>query len=571
MKRKLTKSAIFMILIIVFCLLGSILIIFNHYYWSLKGDKIDEYIYHYKVGNKENVPVQIVNENIYYLDEGDGVYTLYKQNIHSKKAKKIGTIEGKNNYCFFYPKYISCSGEKEEYYDYELNLLHSKIYDVDGNAQLIYYQGRNLELKDYKLYENGVLYKELTFNDPDAYYLNNIVIGDNTYIVFKLPNEVTYYYDISTDKYIEQEQSFWDKYNKGFYKLEDDSLITFDLLTKETKKYENITINERSYVNNLKDDKLYFLDEGIIYIIDLNNKLVSKIEHKFESINQIVFDQDYVYLLSFIDGCNVYIIDINNVNKTVMTIDEYQKHMDNLVDERVKKLEDEYHVDIVYKDEAIMKNDTFETTKLNNNYIILESLESVEKVLKKFNVEFFDKFHDDEHKGLIIYLTGKILPNASANTTSNAAGYTVGENNQFEMVVDIKQSGLVSTICHELMHNMENRIQDNFYNEWYKMNPKRFEYTYNYRTYADSKYTRFEDDKNNVYFVDEYSKTYATEDIARVFENICDTEEDSLLLEYPNLYKKAMYLKEKLEREFPSLKNATVFNSLNKNDNATGE
>lgn len=88
--------------------------------------------------------------------------------------------------------------------------------------------------------------------------------------------------------------------------------------------------------------------------------------------------------------------------------------------------------------------------------------------------------------------------------------------------------------------------------------------TYNnsYNKIGNYKYTLTEEDKNNVYFIDNYSYTYETEDRARVFERICSCEEDSIINNYPNLYKKGLYLKEELIKYFPSLKNTNLFSSL---------
>ena len=135
---------------------------------------------------------------------------------------------------------------------------------------------------------------------------------------------------------------------------------------------------------------------------------------------------------------------------------------------------------------------------------------------------------------------------------------------EYGVVVDVNGYGLKGTLCHELMHNTEYRMNTNLYTEWFKKNPKKFEYQYTYVIDANSKYTTIEEDKDNTYFVDSYAKSYPTEDVARIFENICVKEEDSTLLEYPHLYDKALYLKEVMEKEFPSLKEATVFNSLKK-------
>ena len=104
----------------------------------------------------------------------------------------------------------------------------------------------------------------------------------------------------------------------------------------------------------------------------------------------------------------------------------------------------------------------------------------------------------------------------------------------------------------------------NLYEGWVDLNPYYYEYQYSYTDSSDSQFTMYEENPNLVYFVDTYAKSYPTEDYARVFENICNKDSNSILNKYPHLYDKALYLKGKLLEAFPSLKDASVFNSLNK-------
>ena len=263
--------------------------------------------------------------------------------------------------------------------------------------------------------------------------------------------------------------------------------------------------------------------------------------------------------------CNIYAIDTNEATKTTFpSVDEYKEYMNKYLDDKVKELEDKFHIDIVYRDEVNIKNETFKTTVMDNIYILNTALNTTETVLNKFNTEFFDKFREKNNKGIVIYFSGEIIPMEGANTTSYPSGYTLANDKEYGVVVDVNGYGLKGTLCHELMHNTEYRMNTNLYTEWFKKNPKKFEYQYTYVIDADSKYTTIEEDKDNTYFVDSYAKSYPTEDVARIFENVCNKEEESTLLEYPHLYDKALYLKEVMEKEFPSLKEATVFNSLKK-------
>lgn len=560
-KIKLANTLMVIMVLIIICL--SIMILVNGK--KLKGNIVYDNIYHYRVGNNINyVSVKIRDNNIYYFTEKNEKYTLYKRNIYKNKVEKVGDIKGNNSNCIFYSNYFLCLNENSDYYDYDLNLLYSKKYDLEDHSQVIYYQDKILILRDKELYDNNKLIRKIDIKDNDTEYYNDLVIDNNTYIVFRSNSKKTYiYYDILNDKFVKHDEELWAKYDNGFYLARDSKVTTYDILEDKIKKYD-VTFNDNTYVNDLKDNIFYFANDNISYIADLEKGLIYKINYEFDKeINQIESDGKYIYLLIYDKDCDIYVIDIDKVSKTIYTFDEYKKYMDNLVDKSVLDLEKKYHVDIVYKDDVNIKNSTFETSKMNNNYVVLNALNQIEKTLNKFNLEFYDRFYEDKHKGLIIYLSGKLTPNDKVDTTPNPAGYTLQENNESEIVIDIDQSSLDVTLCHELMHAIEFKMNNTFI-KWTDYNPLGYMYSGNYRDYIDSKYTITEEDINNVYFVDEYAKTNGMEDRARVFENICGVDINSTMLKYPHLKEKANYLKEKVLEEFPSLKEATVFNSLNK-------
>ena len=567
MKDKGYKILVSFLILIIICLSIKIVFLLKNKKLIVKIEKLDDHIYHYQIDREEDqyIPINIYKNNIYYMIEEDKVYTLYKRSIYSDKTNKIGVINNDIDYCSFQDNYILCSKPNNgyDYYNLDLKLIYSKPYDKDTVSSTIIYKGKFLELKGTKLYENDKLFKELKLNEEDVYFNSDIIIGNNTYLVFITNDREYLYYNISSDTYEMQENPFWSLYNEGYYTIRVNELLIYDVLHNKNKNYDNLPFDDNTYTYRLSNNNFYFIKGKKLYSIDLDNRTIDQIEYKFDnSIDLIINEKNYIYLISSDNQYEIYVIDINKVNKTSYTFDEFEKYMNEVVDNKVKELEDKYHINIVYKNDVNIDNDTFKANKETNNFTILDALYNLEEVANKFNIEFFDKFHDDDHKGLIIYLTGSLFPNDGVDTASNPIGYAMRENDEYEMAVDINHSGLKGTLCHELMHNIQYRIGIFPYDEWYKKNPKNFSYEYSYTTNASDKYTTYEDDPNKVYFVDSYSKTYTTEDIARVFENICNVEKDSKLLDYPHLYEKGIYLKEIIEKEFPSLKNSTVFNSL---------
>lgn len=564
-KKRLKKKSFIIIIIIILLIAGTILLV--NYINSLKGKKLNNYVYLYEIkkDNNHSVYVHLINEDIYYFDETGSLYTLYKRNIRSNSPSKIGTIEGKNDYCSFFESYILCSKDDiERYYDYDLNLIYKKEYVPYDKARTIYHQGKMLRLFDDKLYDGEKVIRELNFNDNDSYYYEDIDINNNSYIIYYSPHkDVYYYYDIVNDSYEKVNEMLWSIYNKGLYSVRMGEITSYDVFNNKLNKYTGVLYNNNTMVTALRDNLFYFMDDDHkLYIMDLDKEIISRIEYKFEdNINQIYYDDNYLYLVTFVEDNNVYVVDINNIPRTTYTYKEYEKYMDDKVNKMIKSIEEKYHVDIVYKDEVKIKNSTFEANGELNDYSILRSLDDIDKVLNKFNIEFFDSLKDKEHKGLIIYLSGEIKSNPKVDTTSNASGYTLYENDQHEVVLDINQTGIEGTMCHELMHVMDGKMETD-YTDWFKLNPKNYIYEYSYKSDAKVKYTMFENDKSEVYFVDTYAKSYPLEDRARIFENICGKDETTYLLEYPHLKEKALLIQKEILKEFPSLKDAKVFDSL---------
>lgn len=571
-KRKYKKSikTILFLLVIILILTIISLYLLNEYNKKIKIEKLSDNIYYYHIDKKEDeyIPVEIKDNKIYYLiKKGDSIL-LYNRDIHSKNDKQIGEIKEKYDYCLFENNYIMCSKDNSDndYYNYDLKKIYTKKFE-DSEFSTILYDNKILEIKDNKIYENEKIYKEITLTNSNLYYNDYIVINDNTYLVFRSsPDESYYYYDIKNNKLVKNDEILWSKYNKGYYSVNHEDIVIYDVENNKVDKFKNNLFNENINSYLLDNYMIYFVANKKLHILDLKNNRIEVLNYKFDKeINRIIYDNGLIYITSNIEDNEIYIIDNVNTKKDSYTIDEYKTYMNELVDKKVKEIEDNNKIDIVYKDEVKIDNYTFKAKTINDNFIILDALDTLNEVANKFNKEFFLKFHDSDHKGLIIYLTGPLVPNENANTTSNPAGYTLSENDEYEIAIDIEYtSSLKSNLCHEIMHNIENRIEDSFYEEWYKYNPKGFNYEYSYRSEGNEKYTLGEEDINKVYFIDSYAKLYPTEDIARTFEYICGVEQDSKLLEYPHLYEKGLYLKDKILKEFPSLENATVFNSLNK-------
>ncbi|MBQ3707136.1 MAG: hypothetical protein II889_04415 [Clostridia bacterium] len=183
------------------------------------------------------------------------------------------------------------------------------------------------------------------------------------------------------------------------------------------------------------------------------------------------------------------------------------------------------------------------------------------------------------YSSLDICLTGRIIPERdNRNSISDATAFTT-ETNGIELAVfDINQSGIDKTVAHEFMHVFENTVYHigwerdlEEFSRWSMFNPDDFEYRYVYtdedgNTYnwddngLNGQYWEEGSDPDGIYFVDGYSMTYPTEDMARIFENLATAWKYDLPGYFAGepIQRKAAYLAACLREAFSSIGDETV-------------
>ncbi len=129
---------------------------------------------------------------------------------------------------------------------------------------------------------------------------------------------------------------------------------------------------------------------------------------------------------------------------------------------------------------------------------------------------------------LKIFLTGAI--DAPDESEAETAGFFFSQGTEHYIVLDVGQTELSWTIAHELYHSIEDRMNrkagGDAFAQWETYLPDGFAY---YGSYDDSgwindaeaeRYTTFDERawrRNEVYFLNPYSKTYEDEDRAEIF------------------------------------------------------
>lgn len=243
------------------------------------------------------------------------------------------------------------------------------------------------------------------------------------------------------------------------------------------------------------------------------------------------------------------------------------------------KIEAAYQVGVFYGDDVVRYFPEYVVVPENDSEIILEALKKLEEILGKFPAGFLAELFDGvEANGLDIYLCGSLRPHTSEVGIDTAAAFTVVYEGRQMIAVDLAYSSILERhLSHELMHAIDNKISTLVQQEksggfelWYDMLPEGFDYTYQYRdesgntidTFNSPEYTSSDPnsagDKNNIYFVDGYSKTYPTEDRARIFESLFISKNSlSSMFESEKLMTKAQYLCAVIRESFVCIDDTT--------------
>lgn len=199
---------------------------------------------------------------------------------------------------------------------------------------------------------------------------------------------------------------------------------------------------------------------------------------------------------------------------------------------------------------------------VDDSYTIANALERLSDALARFPDGIFDEMLTDYYGALEIYLCGDFTPTGEEGISS-AGAITNTRYGAFIMAFNVHYMDLMEkNLAHELMHVMEYRLSD-YYSEqgiayrvqWDTLNPRGFDY---YNSYHDENGWEIYDVTDTTWdvsgtawFVDPYSKSFATEDRARVFEFLFVG--DAATFKSPHLRAKADYLCELLRAAFPSV------------------
>ncbi len=525
---------------------------------ELAGEIITDNVYFYDFKSKDaNIGYDIIDNNIYILREKEDSYEIYKRDIYNNKTELVGSLDKTvDSFTYLEDGYIHYNhDDKTTIYNYNFE----KVEELT-TEELVKYKDSYITVDANIIKYNGEKYRELKEQVYNLSVTNQFIFKDTTLLLFSDLDDHSYLYDIAKDTYEKKEYDSIGKYDKGIIYYDKDDFILKDVTTGETKTYHNPRSAQEVYFNmQLKDNLMYYFGEDYLRIYDLDKNTINLFDYRLDmNMYHILLDNNLLYLVD--DNLNVYVIEIDKITTKEFTNEDLDKYFDEKLNEKIDKVEKEFNIDIKVKEEADVKLDIWKQT-ITGEYSydkIDEALDDIEKVFSKFGDNFFDDFYFKEYKGVRIYIVNNI------QSSFPSAGQAFNYYDTFTVMVDT--TSFANTLCHEIMHSMEDKAEKNnntLFTKWDKYNPKKFKYTQDYDSYygESTKYIAYSDTKNDIYFIDAYSKVNGLEDRARIFEYICDNSVD-VINENPKLLEKAKYLRDELYKEFPKLKNTEIFSNL---------
>lgn len=545
-----------------------------------ENNLIKENLYKYKITKDyENILAIKEDKNYIYVlssketEKEIKEYKLIKYNLELSNIEKEVTFNTKDigpsiiikdNYV----NVVSSSNVSIYKFDKSLKLISKLEKNIEEYDLYGVYKEEPLLIKDNEIYINDKLYDKVLTSCNKAI---SIIYKDNSFIYFdneELNISCIYNIHKKTTDYLDN--SIIEPINNGYmlYNYKDNKVI---IKKENEKKYYLNSKNETSNikVNNDGTKLITFNDDSKeLKIYDLeNNKIINKIilnlsSEEFISLF-ILNDLAYAVVTNGI-SYDLYVWNYkeNTLNESMISHSDSKSKINSY--ELVTKIKKEFNVNMYIYEKGVRFFNDFYALPSYDDELTYDSLSKTYKMLSNFNKEFYDKFYINDNNGIEIYLTDKVAPSDLNIQIKNPSAYSLVMNNTYIIALNINENSYEKTLCHELMHTIENNMHDLYnnkilknepFNKWNEYNPKDFKYNNSYIEESNDRYTI--SSEKDVYFIDSYSHTYPSEDRARIFEQFC--KDESIIEKYSKIKKKAEYLKNEIVNAYPSIKDSILF------------
>lgn len=234
-------------------------------------------------------------------------------------------------------------------------------------------------------------------------------------------------------------------------------------------------------------------------------------------------------------------------------------------------IENNYGIKVFYGEEGSGFNAyDYSGAVVTDEIRIYNAMNILHNTLAKYPRGIFGEMLDEGLNGFNFYLCGKLSGTVPGSISSALAiTFTDWETSTKRIACDVGGYYMLDqTIAHELMHVMDDAIQNAenttgipYYSLWLGLLPEGVDYYYYYvdangNEPSDISYTVMgEMSEDNIYFIDAYSKTYPTEDRARIMEYLFKTDNGTLSpsIRGDHLIEKCRALCLILRKVFPSV------------------
>lgn len=189
--------------------------------------------------------------------------------------------------------------------------------------------------------------------------------------------------------------------------------------------------------------------------------------------------------------------------------------------ERAAQLGEEYGVTILIAEQCDTVFDSFESTHLTDEYWIDFALDNLEEALDSYPQGFFKQLRFDQVYYVEIQLVDRLTATDDEWGTAGYSAFASQQPGKYLVVMDSYQAS-TNNYFHEFSHIIDKKLSwdancraDALYSEeyWRSLSPESADYSFTYTDWPD-----IGTDDLTHYFVDSYSRTYPTEDRARVME-----------------------------------------------------
>ena len=506
---------------------------------------------------------------IYYLDHVGDNYELKKINTEDPSKSGIARYEYLGFFCYIYPYGVRFDNDKEvTFTDLDLNEI-CKINNTEHYEEIVPYKDSYIVMigDDLQYLNDGRLEPFRKLKQANFSLVTSQITAENTWLLLNDNNETgafTYYiYNVGEDKYEAVTDMAYNFYSGGFYDINGKRVMIRNLSDAKGQEYEaqykgspfnSFFDGQRIYLADPNDMTVKFYDPAKQTICVLS-------EHEFGKYNiSIIGVSENRVFVTFRN--EIYVIDTTKAEEIPLA--EYSIILHGKIDDLETEIRDKYSINFLSGKAAVkcllgnIKAEPFE-----DDFRIYYSVKQVYKYIKRFGKDFFNEFRYGTSQGLYVLLTGSTeVTNDGAKI--DAGGVAYRQDDRFYIILNINNDNTGKNFCHEIMHSMEQNSDSNtLFPDWKKYNPKGFKYADSYAKAATAKYSLDGTGEDEIYFFDVYSKSNAMEDRARIFENILGVEKNECAVnDLPKIKAKALYIKERLYKIYPSLKDTDIFKNL---------